>query len=117
MGQNAATKVLLSQGTLLNLAACAATPQPVEVPASRSTPPTTEVFLGARVRIVKLDLTLVEFMVLEITPTGLRGKDGVVPCHQMLPYHPAPNRRQGHACPWHQWNRASVGPWLVGALR
>lgn len=83
MGQNAAIKVLLSLVILLNLAACATTPQPVEVPAPGPTPPTTEVFVGARVQIVKLDHTLVEFKVLEITPTGLRGKDGVVPYQEM----------------------------------
>lgn len=83
MGQNAAIKVPLSLGILLNLATCTTTPQPVEVPAPGPMPPTTEVFVGARVRIVKLDNTLIEFKVLEITPTGLRGKGGVVPYQEM----------------------------------
>lgn len=83
MGQNAATKVPPSLGILLNLATCATTPQPVEVPAPVLMPSTSELFVGAWVQIVKLDHTLVEFKVLEITPTGLRGKDGVVPYQEM----------------------------------
>jgi hypothetical protein len=79
MSQKIFVNVLLSLVFLLNLAACMTTPQPVEVPAPGPIPPTTELFVGARVQVVKMDHTLIRFKVLEITPTGLRGKDRVVP--------------------------------------
>jgi hypothetical protein len=83
MSQNISANVLLNLVFLLNIAACTTTPQPVEVPAPGPIPPTTEVFVGARVQVVKMDHTLIRFKVLEITPTGLRGKDGVVPYQDM----------------------------------
>jgi hypothetical protein len=83
MSQNISVNVLISLVFLLNIAACTTTPQPVEVPAPGPIPPTTEVFVGAQVQVVKMDHALIRFKVLEITPTGLRGKDGVVPYQDM----------------------------------
>jgi hypothetical protein len=48
---------------LLNLTGCAATPRPVDVPEPGDTPSTTEVSVGARVRIEKMDGSVIEFKV------------------------------------------------------
>lgn len=74
---------LLSMILLMNLAACTTGPQRVAVPTPGNTPPTTQVFVGARVRVVKLDGKELEFKVLEITPSGLKSKHGVVPYADM----------------------------------
>ena len=68
---------------VVNLLACAATPQKVKVPTAGTTPPSSQVSAGDQVRVVTADGKVLDFEVTQVLPEGIEGEGGMIPYSEM----------------------------------